>query len=91
MLVEHNEVVEDAIGPSAKTVDSSKIDMLAGLSMLYIFRTPPGFCADAVPPPDIEISNTPAATTARKLRLIALVCLWRLYLSSQRSSKRDPL
>ena len=39
--------------------------------------------ADAVPPPDIEISKT-----ARKLRIIALK---RLYLSSQRSSKRDPL
>ena len=90
MLVEHNEVVEDAIGPSAKTVDSSKIDMLAGLSMLYILRMPPRFWADAVPPPDIEISNTPAAT-ACKLRIIALVCLKRLYLSSQRSSKRDPL
>ena len=42
--------------------------------------------ADAVPPPDIEISKT-----ARKLHIIALVCLKRLYLSSQRSSKRDPL
>jgi ubiquinone/menaquinone biosynthesis C-methylase UbiE len=39
--------------------------------------------ADAVPPPDIEISKT-----ARKLRIIALK---RLYFSSQRSSKRDPL
>jgi len=59
MLVEHNEIVEDAIiGPSAKTVDSSRIDMLAGLSMLYIFRTPPGFCADAVPPADIAITST---------------------------------
>jgi hypothetical protein len=37
------------------------MDMLAGLSMLYILRMPPRFWADAVPPPDIEISNTPAA------------------------------
>ena len=62
--------------------------MLAGLSMLYILRMPPRFWADAVPPPVIEISNTPAAATARKLRIIALK---RLYFSSQRSSKRDPL
>src|SRR6516164_7281409 len=70
MLVEHNEVVEHPnIGPSAKTVDSSRIDMLPGLSMLYILRTPPGFCADAVPPADIAISSTLAA--ARRLSIIS--------------------
>src|SRR6516164_4976236 len=35
------------IGPSAKAVDSSRIDMLAGLSGLNILRTPPGFSASA--------------------------------------------
>jgi hypothetical protein len=31
------------IGRSAKTVASSRIDMLAGLSTVYIFRMPPAF------------------------------------------------
>src|SRR5215472_6809094 len=35
------------IGPSAKTVASSWIDMLAGLSGLYIRNIPPCFCANA--------------------------------------------
>src|SRR5580704_17870208 len=37
------------IGIWEKTVASSWIDMLAGLSMLYNFRMPPGFCASAGP------------------------------------------
>ena len=37
------------IGPSATKVASSTIDMLAGLSGLYIFRMPPGFWANAGP------------------------------------------
>ena len=39
--------------------------------MLYIFRTPPGFCADAVSPPEIATSNALAAM-ARRLSLISL-------------------
>jgi hypothetical protein len=56
----HDEVVEDAHHwpLSEDPLPPSRIDMLAGLSMLYIFRTPPGFCADAVPPADIAISST---------------------------------
>src|SRR5215510_12968939 len=38
------------IGPSAKTVASSWIDMLAGLSGLYILNMPPGFWANAGSP-----------------------------------------
>src|SRR6516162_2022276 len=63
------------IGPSAKTVASSRIDMLAGLSGLYIFRMPPCFCAKAVPPPDTAISNALAAATARNLSVIPLPLL----------------
>src|SRR5580692_2095157 len=37
------------IGHSAKTVASSWIDMLAGLSGEYIFKIPPDFCANAGP------------------------------------------
>src|SRR5215831_10106105 len=37
------------MGPSAKTVASSWIDMLAGLSGEYIFKIPPDFCANAGP------------------------------------------
>src|ERR1700680_921120 len=33
------------IGRKDATVDSSRIDMLAGLSKCDSFRTPPGFCA----------------------------------------------
>jgi hypothetical protein len=65
MLVEHDEVVEDPImGPSAKTVASSKMDMLAGLSGLSILRMPPCFWANAVPPPEIAISNAIAVAAA---------------------------
>src|SRR4029077_16341704 len=35
------------IGPSETIVDSSWIDMLAGLSPWGIFKMPPGFCATA--------------------------------------------
>ena len=46
------------IGPMEKTVASSWIDMLAGLSGKYIRRTPPAFCARATP--DVASSQTQA-------------------------------
>ena len=60
------------IGPATETVPSSCIDMLAGLSGVYILRTPPGFCAKAVPPPEIRISNALAASAARMFSIISL-------------------
>src|SRR6516165_600510 len=50
------------IGPSATNVASSWIDMLAGLSGVYIFRMPPAFWADAdwaATPTSAAISNAP--------------------------------
>src|ERR1700756_3448719 len=56
------------IGPSAKTVASSWIDMLAGLSGEYILRIPPDFWASAGSTASSVISNPPIATNTRGLR-----------------------
>src|SRR5262249_22524277 len=61
------------IGPSAKTVASSWIDILAGLSGLYIFRIPPDFSAHAGSAIDSAISQPPVATNARVLRFISIL------------------
>src|SRR5215468_9762529 len=61
------------IGPSAKTVASSWIDMLAGLSGEYIFRMPPDFCANAGLPEDREITNPPVIAHARILLFISML------------------
>jgi hypothetical protein len=48
VLLEHDEVIEDAIiGRFTASVDSSSIDMLAGLSKWPIFRVPPDFWESA--------------------------------------------
>src|SRR6266567_2716227 len=46
------------VGPCDAPVASSRIDMLGGLSKLYILRTPPDFCARAASPIG-EISGAP--------------------------------
>src|SRR5271155_526336 len=61
------------IGPSAKTVASSWIDMLAGLSGEYIFRMSPDFCATAGSPEDRAISTPPVAAHARNLPFISVL------------------
>jgi hypothetical protein len=48
------------------------MDMLAGLSGVYILRIPPDFWAIAVPSAAIAINNTPAVAAARRLGLISL-------------------
>src|SRR5438874_259715 len=93
------------IGRCAKAVDSSWIDMLAGLSGLNILRVPPDFCASAASMP--QVPNMTATTAiAHDLRDIgASDDQFRRsgadrrhrrrygthYLSSQVSSKREPL
>src|SRR5439155_22665411 len=64
------------IGPSAKTVASSWIDMLAGLSGLYIFRMPPCFWANAASAANIARDNEPAAANPRRLRFISVHLPW---------------
>src|SRR5258708_39290366 len=59
------------IGPSAKTVDSSRIDMLAGLSGLYIFRMPPDFWANAASATDNANNSEPATASTCRSRLIS--------------------
>src|ERR1700730_17410968 len=59
------------IGPSAKTVDSSWIDMLAGLSGLYILKIPPCFWANAVSARDNASKSAPAAASWCRSRLIS--------------------
>src|SRR6516162_10685911 len=59
------------IGPSAAIVDSSWIDMLAGLVPIGIRKTPPGFCAKAG-----SLAHRPARTppAIAKLRRFARIC-----------------
>src|SRR4029077_4988795 len=77
-------------GPMANTVASSRIDMLAGLSGVYIRRMPPCFWADAVPSADIAAINALATTAARNIDFISFASALS-YLSSQTSSMRQPL
>src|SRR6516162_8308575 len=93
------------IGPSATNVASSWIDMLAGLSGLYIFKMPPGFWAEAGAPAATTRSNGAAIAHAPRYRIIsvhltfpvprpivrALNADYPRYWSSQRSSMRQPL
>src|SRR6266403_25258 len=58
------------IGPSETIVDSSWIDMLAGLSPWGILRMPPDFCATAAP--DAAASASTASIAARPHRIALL-------------------
>src|SRR5437763_332196 len=53
-------------------VASSWIDIEAGLSKKYIFRTPPGFCANAPPPAITPPSNIPVSASARASKFIGV-------------------
>src|SRR5829696_7673173 len=55
----------------AVIVDSSWIDIEAGLAKSSICRTPPDFCARTGPVMHDPASKAPAAATRRRLRLIA--------------------
>src|SRR5690242_20358692 len=60
------------VGRLTATVDSSSIDMLAGLSKWPILRMPPDFCANAVPG-DKSSSAPTAASTQRSPIIIRLL------------------
>jgi hypothetical protein len=60
------------IGPSATNVASSWIDMLAGLSGLYILRMPPGFWADAGPAATEATSIGATIANAPRYRFISV-------------------
>ena len=77
------------IGPIANTVASSWIDMLAGLSGVYIRRMPPCFWANAVPAADITASNALAAAAACNIDLMCFSSVF--YWSSHTSSMRQLL
>jgi len=100
------------IGRLVASVDSSSIDMLAGLSKWPIRNMPPDFCAIAGPAASKTASSGPAVANAPRLRLISpflsrlslarlrmprrrvpglMECSAAAYLSSQMSSKREPL
>src|SRR5437588_7619817 len=61
-------------GRSAATVDSSRIDVLAGLSKCDILRIPPGFWASAGSAAAIAVSSPPATATLRRFMAMPL-CL----------------
>src|SRR5215472_13964263 len=94
------------IGPSTAIVDSSWIDMLAGLSPIGILRMPPGFWANPLWHKQSQIGNPATAANIQSfffmgvhawagmgfLHHAAPVSSWLGdYLSSQTSSKREPL
>src|SRR5437867_9983188 len=58
------------IGRIAAVVDSSRSDMLAGLSKWEVLRTPPGFWATAASAAINTNDNDPAAARARRPRFI---------------------
>src|SRR5437016_210279 len=60
------------IGPSVAIVDSSWIDMLAGLVPIGTRRTPPDFSAEAGAAARVAASNTAARSAARKTRVNSL-------------------
>src|SRR6185312_14615430 len=66
------------IGPCPAMVASSWIDMLAGLSKKYIFKTPPGFCASALFPKASPANNTPANASACPRKFMAFRSRLRL-------------
>src|SRR5271165_464797 len=59
------------IGASVEIVDSSWIDMLAGLSRCGILRMPPDFCAWAAGASDSAISATAATANPPRFRRIS--------------------
>src|SRR6516164_6148258 len=60
------------IGRSEMIVASSWIDILAGLSGSYIFRMPPGFCANATSAADSASNSDPAAASTGRGRFISV-------------------
>jgi len=63
VLVEDDQIVEHPIiGPSVAIVASSWIDMLAGLMIIGILRTPPSFSACAGAAARVAASNAAVAS-----------------------------
>src|SRR5881392_1934278 len=60
------------IGRSANAVASSRIDIEAGLSGLYIRRMPPGFCACAALPARAAQKRAPAMAGYRRQGVMLL-------------------
>src|SRR5271170_5218557 len=59
------------IGCTVARVDSSRIDMLAGLSKCDSLRTPPGFWASAGPPANTAIADPTTTFSASSLLIIS--------------------
>src|SRR5262249_26915317 len=63
------------IGCNVAPVDSSRIDMLAGLSRCDSFRIPPAFCASAGPPAAITASHALRTVLIKRFnRIVPLAC-----------------
>src|SRR6516164_1574328 len=61
------------IGPRTAIVDSSRIDMLAGLSKAGNRRMPPGFCERAGPQTERLATNPIASLSAPRFAVILLI------------------
>src|SRR3984893_15487580 len=67
------------VGITAVIVDSSWIDMLAGLAKSGICRMPPGFCAKPGTARSKATSNAPVAAGARRFRAICVSAVRGLF------------
>src|SRR5205823_5292004 len=80
------------IGPSVAIVDSSWIDILAGLVPIDILKMPPDFSARAGAAASVAVNSAAVASAARNLGFTflspRLLALPTNYLSSQTSSIR---
>src|SRR5215469_11144472 len=68
------------IGCSVARVDSSRIDMLAGLSKCWSRRMPPAFCADAGTAAAISTTSAPAANAYLEFIAISQLPLRLLFI-----------
>ena len=79
------------IGRRCETiVASSWIDMLAGLSGLYIFRMPPCFWANAASVVNIVRNNEPTAANPCRFRFISVYLPWLSQVRRAASRLRTP-
>ena len=79
------------IGRLTACVDSSSIDMLAGLSKWPILSVPPDFCANDTSGKVIPAASTPAAASTRRSRFIPTSCSWRGVKDPAAASSLAPL
>ena len=75
------------IGPRTAIVDSSRIDMLAGLSKAGNRRMPHGFCERAGPQTERLATNPIASLSAPRFAFIRLRYMWLMIITHSVSNR----